>query len=93
MTCRLRDIQEQQRREETKVRAKVARDILRKSLEVNPANIKPELKKEKLAPGEDKQKNLKEEAVELRRRLHLPKKESKKTLAESTAFAKPPAMP
>ena len=94
MACRLRDVQEQQRREETKVRAKVARDILRKSLlEVNSANIKPELKKESLAPGEDKQKNLKDEAVELRRRLHLPKKDANKKLAESTAFAKPPAMP
>ena len=93
MACRLRDVQEQQRREETKVRAKVARDILRKSLEVNSANTKPELKKESLAPGEDKQRNLKDKAVELRRRLHLPKKEAKKKMAESTAFAKPPAMP
>jgi hypothetical protein len=72
MACRLRDVQEQQRREETKVRAKVARGILQKSLEVNPANIEQERKKENFAPGEDILKNLKEEAQELRRRLEAP---------------------
>jgi hypothetical protein len=98
MACRLRDVQEQQRREETKARAKVVRDILRKSLEeLNPANVEPELNKRKLTlkltPRQDRQKNLKEEAEELRRRLHLPKKEAKKDLAESTDFAKPRAIP
>jgi hypothetical protein len=97
MACRLRDVEEKQLREETKARANVALAILRKSLEVlDPAKGEPELKKENLTrPGEDKQKNLKEEAEELRRRLHLlPKKEAKKKLTDSsTAFVKPPAIP